>query len=71
MRRICAYCKTYMGEKCGDCGSEQTTVIYRDGPFSIWKCQECNRKWRTGEDPDTTGICETCISKVKVVPHAA
>jgi DNA-directed RNA polymerase subunit RPC12/RpoP len=63
MQRVCAYCHTVMGEKCIRCGSDDPFLIFRDRDFQEFKCPDCGHRWKTGDDPETTGICAMCYQK--------
>jgi hypothetical protein len=74
MTRVCQYCKVSMGEKCGRCGSLEVAVVFRDRRFSQFKCLRpgCGHKWKSGDDPETTGICELCYRQQQsALPRAA
>lgn len=63
MTRVCQYCKTVFGEKCGKCGSLE--VVRRRGIAGhfFWTCLDCDHRWFDGQEKVTTGICELCLSK--------
>jgi NAD-dependent SIR2 family protein deacetylase len=65
MRRVCGMCRKTLGEKCRKCGSSHASVLSSDGPFSLWRCVDCHHTWRTGDDPETTGLCEECYDKAE------
>lgn len=60
MKRICSYCKSDMGEKCGVCGRTETVLGSINGVFACWNCK---RMWVEGSEPDSHGICAACTNR--------
>lgn len=59
MTRICGACKKSLGEKCGQCGNSNPTLLYEGHYY----CPECEAKWIKGQQPETTGLCEDCLGR--------
>lgn len=72
MTRICSYCKTDLGEKCGKCGYPPPLPLI-DG--NTIHCYVCGYTWTKGTDGETHGICEPpcaeAIAMIEGKPHDA
>lgn len=60
MTRICSKCKAVLGEKCGNCQSDNLTCCEK-GFF----CNSCGRSWKQGEQPATHTYCDTCFAEAE------
>ena len=71
MTRQCADCKIIMGEKCGECGSEELLLIDSAEVPDVevpdwWECPKGHvfQEGMTLDPPQIThGICDSCLEK--------
>lgn len=65
MRRECAGCHQYMGEKCPHCGSMTLSMAGGDIGHPLYKCAPEGHIFERGEGGVTHGMCLGCIAKQK------
>lgn len=73
MTRICAWCKTNLGERCPRCSSLKVTVeaaLIDDEPARAI-CGACGNHFRRGDGGETHGCCEGCRAKAMSTKLAA
>jgi len=69
MTSSCARCSNQMGEKCSQC---ESTVAPVPGSSRLYRCDQCHKCWRQGEDSDPThGICQPCMARRLPLPVIA
>ncbi len=66
MKRICSYCKSNLGEKCGKCGFERLVNLGKPDNFDaslpdLYECLRCHYRFLQGADGVTDGICPPCL----------
>jgi hypothetical protein len=69
MQRVCCFCRSVYGEKCGTCGSTRVLksldIVLVTGKHMVaerWDCPDCKATWAPGSGRMTHGICATCLS---------
>jgi hypothetical protein len=70
MQRICGKCRNVLGEKCGKCGSNDLIGLKITDAVDQFLCP-CGNTWKTGDEPETTGLCITCLAAALETMRAA
>ena len=68
MKRVCGWCKELLGRKCPKCGSQKVNILIPGKMMGCAYCLSCGAMWGLAQEPETTGVCDSCRRAELAIP---